>query len=161
MYLTRGRLALAVGLGLHKAMSLLESTFIIRDSRHVSLVQKSTNGYGGNSSRQLTGELESVDVNTNLVAALALYQQRRDTAIGLRHITTKQRYLLWYYNTLQQQEYQALAKVSIAKGVMIEIRSKMAGLKRQLKKAATLEEKQAILIQATELERLAEQAING
>lgn len=40
--------------------------------------------------------------NADFVACLALYQSRKDTAIGLSHITTKQKGLIWYYNTLKQ-----------------------------------------------------------
>lgn len=99
--------------------------------------------------------------NANLTACLLLHQHRRDTAIGLRNVTTKQRGLLWYYNTLLLRQRQGLLEAATAKGAMIEIRHRMAQLKRELKKAGTIEEKMAILIQAAQLEELAEKTING
>lgn len=46
--------------------------------------------------------LENGD-NLNFIACLALHQQRRDSVLGLTHVTTKQRGLIWYYNIKQRE----------------------------------------------------------
>ncbi len=39
----------------------------------------------------------------NFIGALALHQYKRDMALGLNHITTMTRGLLWYYNIKQRE----------------------------------------------------------
>lgn len=46
--------------------------------------------------------MEAEKGSLNFIGALALYQHRRDTAIGLTHITQAQRGLLWYYDKKQR-----------------------------------------------------------
>lgn len=51
--------------------------------------------------RESTEESELVANDAEFIAALLLYQYRQDNALGLHHVTSRQRGLLWYYNALQ------------------------------------------------------------
>lgn len=48
--------------------------------------------------------MEEKAASLNFIGALALFQQRRDSAIGLMHVTQAQRGLLWYYDKRQRDE---------------------------------------------------------
>ena len=83
--------------------------------------------------------------DADFIAALLLYQHRQDNALGLHHVTAKQRGLLWYHNTLQlqaYQTYQALMEKSFHLGVMRGIRRRMRKIKREIK--ATPDRAQAL-----------------
>lgn len=95
--------------------------------------------------------------NVNFVGAIALYQHRRDNALGLAHITSQQKGLLWYYNHLRFEQYQNYLKAAMAKGALNQIRNDVKRIKRQIRKAKTIEEKRGLLIEAIKLEEMAQQ----
>lgn len=68
----------------------------------------------------------------NFVGVLLLHQKKRDDALGLRHVTTRQRGLIWYYNLLNRQSaaaaiYQPLIKelARQAEGAPVEQQSEL------------------------------------
>jgi len=90
----------------------------------------------------------------NFVASLALHQVRRDSALGLTHVTTRQRGLLWYYNILQAQIYKDYLRVSVKRNVLMEIRNNLKRIKREVRRAP-IERKRELLIEAIRLEEMA------
>lgn len=68
----------------------------------------------------------------NLTACLALYQHRRDCAIGLSHVTTKTRGLLWYYNFRNQELYRRLFVQGFNLGVIRQARKRIKEIKKQV-----------------------------
>lgn len=92
----------------------------------------------------------------NFIGALALYQQRRDSAIGLTHATAKQRGLLWFYNTKQQELIQSVSKAAFAQGALQRINQRMTEIMREVKKAK-IKRKRELLIEAIQLEEIAKQ----
>lgn len=93
-------------------------------------------------------------VNVNLVATLALYQHRRDSAIGLAHITAKQRGLLWYYNTQRRKLTEKSVRAAFVQGVMQEIDKRMAEIMQEAQDAP-LERKRELLQEALSLKKQA------
>lgn len=87
--------------------------------------------------------------STNFIAALTIFQHRRDMAIGLTHITTRQRGLIWYYNTILSQHLKNAALYGALKGIQkqmaeIMVEAQSASLDRQrqlLLEAMALQEK--------------------
>lgn len=94
--------------------------------------------------------------NADLIACLLLHQQGRDNALGLTHITTRQKGLLWFYNHLLFEQYQDYLRAAMAKGALNQIRNDVKRIKRQIRKAKTIEEKRSLLIEAIKLEEMAE-----
>lgn len=93
--------------------------------------------------------------NVNLIAALALYQQRRDSAIGLAHITAKQRGLIWYYNMRQQKLLQITIKASFVYGAMQQIDQRMSEIMKEAQNAP-IERKRELLREALNLKKQAQ-----
>lgn len=100
-------------------------------------------------------ESELAARNAEFVGAVLLHQNRRDNALGLAHITTQQKGLIWYYNHLRFEQYQDYLKAAIAKGALNQIRNDVKRIKRQIRKAKTIEEKRGLLIEAIKLEEMA------
>lgn len=83
----------------------------------------------------------------NFVAALTLHQHKRDGALGLTHVTTSQRGLLWYYNTLQQksvESYQDLMLKSFHLGVIRGARKRMRQIRKSIKSTTPIEQARAL-----------------
>lgn len=98
--------------------------------------------------------------DAEFIAALLLYQHRQDNALGLYHVTTRQRGLLWYYNTMQLQahkSYQALMEKSFHLGVMKGIRRRMRKIKQEIK--ATPDKAQALYSEYLVLQKQFEASI--
>lgn len=94
--------------------------------------------------------------DANLVACLALYQNRRDTAIGLAHVTTRQRGLIWYYNTLRQEQAKQYLQAATQYGVLREIERQIKKMLKEARSKRThLERRKELLIQALELQEQA------
>lgn len=60
-----------------------------------------------------------------LVECLALFQHRRDDALGLVHVTKAQRGLLWYRNTLARRAVSAALHAGVIKEIVS--RAEVAG----------------------------------
>lgn len=74
--------------------------------------------------------------DANFIGALLLHQHRRDVALGLTHITARQRGLLWYYNTLQKEAHEAylsLMMKSFHLGMVRGIRKRMRRIIKDIK----------------------------
>lgn len=101
-------------------------------------------------------------VDLNFIGALALHQHRRDTAIGLLHVTTRQRGLLWYYGAKQRELASKLTKAAVAKGLIDGIDKRMAEIMREAQ-TATLERKRELLAEALKLKKEAQRIrkLNG
>lgn len=94
--------------------------------------------------------------DADFVGALILYQYRQDNALGLHHLTTKQRGLIWYYNLLRLNVHKELIHSAMAKGAMNQIRNQIKRIMREAKKRSTpLERKRQLLIEAMQLEEMA------
>jgi hypothetical protein len=98
-------------------------------------------------------QLENVD-SLNLVAALALHQHKRDVAIGLNHITSRVRGLLWFYNLRQRELLGKVAKASFRLGAIRQIDKRMAQIMTEAQNAP-LERKRELLKEAVELQKQA------
>lgn len=96
--------------------------------------------------------------DANFIACLALYQFRRDKAIGLMHVTSTQQGLLWYYKVLQQELAKQYVEIGIAYTGLrqIERRIKRIGIEAR-KKTTPIERKRELLTEAMKLQELAEQ----
>lgn len=92
--------------------------------------------------------------NVNFIGSLAIYQHRRDNALGLNHVTAKQRGLLWYYNTLQDGIRREFIAAQIKRDSMLQIHNRLKRIMREAKKAS-IERKQELLAEAMKLEELA------
>ncbi len=98
--------------------------------------------------------------NLNFIGALALHQNRRDMALGLNHVTTKTRGLLWYYNIKQQE----IATKSFYYGVIIGCRKRLKQIKKQVKIDTPIEQAQMLYREALVLQEQivkAEKVIDG
>lgn len=95
--------------------------------------------------------------NADFIGAILLHQNRRDNALGLAHVTTQQRGLLWYFNHLLIEQHQDYLKAAMAKGALNQIRNDVKRIRRQIRKAKTIEEKRGLLIEAIKLEEMAQQ----
>lgn len=100
--------------------------------------------------------MESSFNRVSFIGALALYQNKRDRALGLTHLTAKQRGLIWYYNTLQAQIYKDYLRASVNRNALMGIRNRLKRIKREARKAP-IERKRELLIEAIKLEELANQ----
>ncbi len=98
--------------------------------------------------------------SANLIGALALHQHRRDYAIGLTHITTRTRGLLWYYNIKQREVLSQVAKVSFKLGAISQIDKRMAEIMTEAQDAP-LERKRELLKEATQLKKRAQRLRKG
>lgn len=90
----------------------------------------------------------------NLTACLALYQHRRDCAIGLSHVTGRVRGLLWYYNLKQRELLTRVAKASFKVGAIGQIDKRMAEIMTEAQEAP-IERKRELLKEAVELQKQA------
>jgi hypothetical protein len=97
--------------------------------------------------------LENVG-SINFIGALALHQHRRDCAIGLTHVTTKTRGLLWYYNIKQRETLTRVAQVSFNLGAINQIDKRMAKIMTEAQTAST-ERKRELLKEAIKLQKRA------
>lgn len=80
----------------------------------------------------------------NFIGALALHQNRRDSALGLSHVTSRQRGLIWYYNTKRQE----MAIKSFHYGVIIGARRRIKQIKRKVKADTPIAEAQRLYQEA-------------
>lgn len=90
----------------------------------------------------------------NFIGALALHQNRRDTALGLSHITTRQRGLLWFYNTKKQD----IAIKSFHYGVIIGARKRIKQIKRTVKPDTPIAEANRLYQEALALQQQIEKS---
>lgn len=93
--------------------------------------------------------------DVNFIGALALYQQRRDSAIGLTHVTKVQKGLLWYYNIKRQELFVKASQVSFKYGAMQQIDRRMADIMTEAENAP-LERKRELLTEALKLKKQAQ-----
>lgn len=91
----------------------------------------------------------------NFVGALALYQHRRDRALGLSHVTAKTRGLLWYYNAKQRELIKQVSRVAFTHGAMQQIDQRMAQIMAEAQ-IAPIERKRELLKEAIELKKQAQ-----
>lgn len=98
------------------------------------------------------------------MACLTLYQNKHDKAIGITHISQRQRGLIWYYNYLQHELNQALIVKSFYLGVIREGRKKAKQIKQKITPDTSLEEAQKLYQEYLALQdtiNSAIEAING
>lgn len=95
--------------------------------------------------------------NAEFIGAILLHQHRRDNALGLAHVTTAQKGLLWYFNSLLIGQHQDYLKAAMAKGALNQIRNDVKRIRRKIRKAKTIEKKRELLIEAIRLEEMAQQ----
>lgn len=100
----------------------------------------------------------------NFIGVLALHQHRRDAAIGLLHVTTRQRGLIWYYNTLQDRRRKQLSEVlnkAFYLGVIKGARRRLRQIKRIVTTNTPLNEAQMLLQEAVTLQQEIDKAIEA
>lgn len=97
-------------------------------------------------------------MSLNLIASLALYQHRRDVALGMTHLTTKQRGLLWYYQMKQQEMIKEFTGAAMAKSLVDQIDRRMAEIMQEAQ-TAPLERKRVLLLEAIELKKQAHRIV--
>lgn len=97
--------------------------------------------------------VESVD-SLNFVGALALHQHKRDMALGLSHVTTRTRGLIWYYNIKQRELVTNVAKASFKLGAIHQIDKRMAEIMTEAQDAP-IERKRELLKEAIKLQKQA------
>lgn len=90
----------------------------------------------------------------NFIGALALHQHRRDCAIGLTHVTTRARGLLWYYNIKQRELLTQVARASFKVGAIGQIDKRMAEIMAE-SQTVPIERKRELLKEAVELQKQA------
>ena len=91
----------------------------------------------------------------HLAACLALHQNRRYMALGLTHVTTRTRGLLWYYNTLQHvsvESYQDLMLKSFHLGVIRGARKRMRQIRKAIKLTTPIEKARTLYHEYTILQ---------
>lgn len=98
--------------------------------------------------------------NLNFIGALLLHARRRDTAIGLTHLTSRQRGLLWYYRTKRDELARNFTQAAITKGLIDGIDKRMAEIMQE-EKTATTERKRELLTEALKLKAQAEGLTDG
>lgn len=81
--------------------------------------------------------------NADFIGAILLHQNRRDNALGLTHITTRQKGLLWYYNFLQYHTYDKIVRAAIYNGI---IQSGRLEIKNLIQKANDSPEQAGIIL---------------
>lgn len=91
----------------------------------------------------------------NFVGALALYQHKRDAALGLNHVTSRVRGLLWYYNLKQRELITQVSKVAFVHGAMQQIDQRMAQIMDEAE-TAPIERKRELLQEAIKLKKQAQ-----
>ena len=96
--------------------------------------------------------------NLNFIACLALHQNRRDSAIGLTHVTKAQNGLLWYYNVKKQDLFVKASTASFKHGAMQQIDKRMSEIMIEAE-SATLERKRELLTEALKLKKQAQRVI--
>lgn len=89
--------------------------------------------------------------NLDFVACLALYQNRRDKAIGISHISQKQKGLVWYYNFLLRDH---LKKATVY-GALQAIQSRMSQIMQEAQ-TSTIERQKQLLLEAMRLREQSE-----
>lgn len=90
----------------------------------------------------------------NFIGALALHQNRRDKALGLNHITTQQRGLIWYYNTKKRE----IAVKSFYYGIILGARKRIGQIKKMVKADTPLAEAQRLYQEALILKQQIDKA---
>lgn len=90
-----------------------------------------------------------MEKDANFIACLALYQSKRDKAIGLHHVTSAQQGLLWYYKVLQQREYMKAFHYGVIKGA----RARIKQIKKQVTKDTPIRKAQLLLNEALNLQK--------
>lgn len=98
--------------------------------------------------------------NLNFIAALALYQHRRDNALGLTHVTQAQRGLIWYYNTRQKELLSTLTRAAIVQGAMSSIDRRMAEIMTEVEQVP-IERKRELLTEAIGLKKQAQRIMKS
>lgn len=104
--------------------------------------------------------------NIDLIGMLALYQNRRDTAIGLTHITAKQRGLLWYRNVKEQELSQSKAALQqiaqealrLANSLNKSIETNRAKMKSLIAQSEQAKDSRPLVSKAMRLQKQVEQA---
>lgn len=91
----------------------------------------------------------------NFIGALALHQNRRDKALVLNHITTRQRGLIWYYNIKQRELLATVAKTSFKLGAIQQIDKRMAEIITEAQNVP-IERQRELLKEAIELKKRAQ-----
>lgn len=89
--------------------------------------------------------------SVNFVAALALHQHKRDTALGLTHITTKQRGLIWYYNVNQRELFIEASKKAFSYGAIRQAQRRMNEIMAEIHHAKSHDEAVSLLVEAQSL----------
>jgi hypothetical protein len=98
-------------------------------------------------------------VEDSFVAALLYHQYRRDSALGLHHVTTAQTGLLWYYNRLQRNRQMAdfhLRRIEALKTMMEFGRLTIRELSGKVR-VGTVEEANKMLALIEEMHKLMRQ----
>lgn len=98
--------------------------------------------------------------NLNFIAALALYQHRRDNALGLTHLTGAQRGLIWYYNETLRNKLTKAFHYGIIQGA----RQRIKEIRKTIKKTTPIEVAERLYKEALVLEQQIEKSseiING
>lgn len=85
--------------------------------------------------------------NLNFIGALALFQHRRDTAIGLSHFTRQTKGLVWYYNTTLGTHL----KAAMSYGALQAIQKRMAEIMAEAEHTS-LDRQRLLLLEAMELQ---------
>lgn len=93
--------------------------------------------------------------NLNFIACLALHQNRRDSALGLNHVTTRTRGLIWYYNVKQRElheSYQDLMLKSFHLGVIRGARKRMRQIRKRINLTTPIEQARTLYQEYTLLQ---------
>ncbi len=97
----------------------------------------------------------------NFIGALALHQHKRDMALGLNHITTKTRGLLWYYNVKQRDLLIDVVKASFKLGTIRQAQRRMNEIMLEVQHAKSHDETVALLKEAKKLKRTIKRLNSG
>ena len=95
------------------------------------------------------------DRQVSLTSCLLLYQNRQDKALGLEHITVRQRGLLWYYGQLQTDITTKAMTAGYLNGI---IQQSAAEIKTLVKQAEQAKDKHKIARRVVALQEMAQQA---
>ena len=99
----------------------------------------------------------TADQKINLISCLLLYQVKQDKALGLDYITTKQRGLLWYYQSLRQD----LVTKTVTAAYLNNIIQKTAGqIKVLVKRAEKAKDKHKVARKVLALQEIVNKASN-
>lgn len=97
----------------------------------------------------------NADRQITLTSCLLLYQYRQDAALGMDHITARQRGLLWYYNKLQNNIATRALTAAYLNSVIQQAARKIKAL---VKEAQQAEDKHKIARQVVALQEIVEKA---